>query len=775
VTAPDPESGEPSSLSADLVFALTIGLGAFLLFQVQFILGKLILPWFGGASSVWTACMLFFQTGLLAGYGYAHGLVKFAESRRQRAVHLSLIAGAGALTVWRLLSWPSPLTPPAGMQPVPGGEPVGGIVFLLTVIIGLPFLVLSATSPLLQAWFAKVHPGRSPYRLYALSNAGSLLGLLTYPVLFEPFLTLQRQGQLWSALFGVYLVGCSYAAFRAGRTETGPLPIATAASNHPARPVAASQVVLWFLLAAVPSILLLAVTNQLTQEVAVIPFLWVLPLTLYLLTFILCFEFERFYKRGPFAVLFLLGVLVVAVVVKVGVGAGVLTEIATLSGTLFVFGIVCHGELVRAKPDPSQLTLYYLVLSAGGAAGGLFNGILAPRLFLGFWELPASILIGPAVVFAVLYRDRDSWFWKIRFWPFLVGLLGAVSLIAVTVLDSVPEWVPQPIQRTLLIGGVMVAAAFLAVVWGAKSSGVVLDSPAWKIVASILFMSAVAFSLVFTALKDVRDVLQVSRNFFGVLRVIPNMGVSMETSYLALRHGRITHGIQLMHPLRKMTATSYYGEHSGVGLSLRWHPRRPQGALKAGLVGLGTGTIAAFAQPGDVYRFYEINPAVVELSSGPLALFTYLRDSKGTHKVILGDARLSLEREPPQDFDVLALDAFSSDSIPVHLLTSEAFDVYMRHLRAPDGVIAVHISNRFLELEPVVMAQANRLKLKALRVDSAQEGDVVWGADWILLTRGSFFEHPVLSAAGFGWKPKNETVTWTDSFSNLFRVLKKKK
>ncbi|MCG3191542.1 MAG: hypothetical protein DIJKHBIC_00770 [Thermoanaerobaculia bacterium] len=757
------------------LFPLTIGLGAFLLFQVQFILGKLVLPWFGGAPAAWTACMLFFQTGLLLGYGYAHGLVRLAGAGRQRALHLAIIGLVGGLSAYRLFIWSSPLTPPASFAPAPGAEPVSSILLLLTSVIGLPFLVLSATSPLLQAWSSRVHPERSPYPLYALSNAGSLLGLLSYPFAVEPFLTLPRQGQLWAGLFLFYLTGCAAAAWRAGRpSERGPLVQRTSLPEPPLR-VRPQDILFWFLLAAVPSILLLAITSQLTQEVAVIPFLWVIPLTIYLVTFILCFEYEGFYRRGLFAVLFLVSAAGSTLTIRAGVGIGVVWQIVILSGALFVFGSVCHGELVRAKPHPSRLTLFYLVLAAGGAFGGVFNGVVAPRFFLGLWELPFGILLALLVVFAVVVRDRESWFWKTKFWPYSLAVLLGSPLIAIAVQDEVPAWIPKPVGLSLGVAGAALGIAFLAIVLGARRAGVAIESATWRLAASILFIAEVAFALHFNAVKEAREALYVSRNFFGLLRVIPNPGTSLSTSYLALRHGRITHGIQPMDPERVSQPTSYYGERSGVGLALRYHPRRDERPVKAGLVGLGVGTIAAFARPGDAYRFYEINPAVLELSTGKKPLFKYLANCKGTYMVILGDARLSLEREEAQDFDVLALDAFSSDSIPVHLLTSEAFDVYLKHVRTPDGVLAVHVSNRFLELEPVIAAQAKRLELKMARIDSSQEGDMVWSSDWILLTRGAFLEHSVMLAAAHGWEPAKESVLWTDTFSNLFRVIKKKK
>jgi hypothetical protein len=698
----------PRPLAA-LLFAATIGVGACLLFQVQFILGKQVLPWFGGAPAVWTTCMLFFQLLLLLGYAYAHLLGQGTPSR-QRAIHLTALALATVLLVARITLWPSPITPSDAWKPGPGDNPATAILGLLLFTIGPPYLVLSATGPLLQSWYARVFPGASPYRLYALSNLGSLLGLLSYPFALEPALAVAGQGWVWSAGFLLFAACCAGAAVLAGRAP--PLPRAT--SGHvpkDSRPPGADRMTLWFTLAMLASVLLLAITSQISLEVAVIPFLWMLPLALYLLSFVLCFEYERVYHRGVWISLLLLGAGGTAAVIRVGVEAPMLVQLATYLLTLFFACMVCHGELVRRKPDPRHLTGFYLLVSAGGAAGGIFTGILAPALFPDLWELPLALV---AVVALALFLARDG---------------------------GRPR---RPVLRALIE------------------------------VIGLGYLLALAGTLAYHAHAELEDHIHVSRGFFGVLRVDTDVGESGELR-TRLRHGRIIHGLQFADPDLARMPTSYYGPGSAVGLAIRNHPRRKRDEpMRMGFVGLGAGTLASYAAAADTVRFYEINPHVVALSGGGKPFFTYLRDCAGTVELAIGDARINLEREPEQKFDVLALDAFSSDSIPVHLLTLEAVELYLRHMRGPDSVIAVHISNRYLDLDPVVRGIAEALGLTVLRIDDPENNDMVYSSDWMLLARDpAALADPELKAAET--EPENVSPPfplWTDAYSNLLQVFK---
>jgi hypothetical protein len=462
------------------------------------------------------------------------------------------------------------------------------------------------------------------------------------------------------------------------------------------------------LLAMLASVLLLAVTCQIALEVAVIPFLWMLPLALYLLSFVLCFEYEWVYKRGIWIPLLLVGGGATTATILVGVGAPVLVQLATYLSTLLFACMVCHGELVRRKPAARHLTGFYLLVSAGGAAGGVFTAVVAPAVFPGLWELPLALVItcGLALWLAVAASPRPS----------LARKLAA------------------PVGS--------------------------------------LYVLAMAIALVGHARDELADNLHASRSFFGVLRVDTNDEDGLLST--RLRHGRINHGYQLVDPERALEPTSYYGPSSGGGLAIATHPRRKAGLpLRLGVVGLGTGTLAAHTQPGDSLRFYEIDPDVVALSTGPDAMFTFLRDAKGTVDVSIGDARISLEREPDQSFDVLVVDAFSSDAIPAHLLTVEAVRLYLRHLRDADSIIALHISNRYLDLDPVARGAGEALGLAVVRVWDKEADDARYCAsDWMLLAAdGSAFAG--IAAAGELEPPSREPPwpTWTDGYSNLLEVL----
>jgi hypothetical protein len=454
----------------------------------------------------------------------------------------------------------------------------------------------------------------------------------------------------------------------------------------------------------------LAVTSQLCQELAVVPLLWMLPLALYLLTFVLCFEYGRFYQREA-----LLGLMVVAagagtLALYRGTNLGALAQVGAFSFVLLAYGLSCHGELASLKPPPERLTTFYLVVAAGGAAGGVFTGVVAPRLFSSFFELHLALLAGPGVLLLAVACDRESW---LRRGPLVRG------------------------QRVSVVAWLLALAAAL-----------------------------------YVHVEDTyRGADRIVRNFYGVLRVI-RQDAGTETEALQLKHGRIIHGLQFEASDRRRLPTTYYGLRTGIGLALERHPRRLAGqALRVGGVGLGVGTIAAYSRPGDAFVFYEINPAVIALSAGPAPTFRYLRESPADVVVVPGDARLALEREPPRDFDVLAVDAFSSDAIPVHLLTREALLLYLRHLRPAEGVVAVHVSNRYLDLKPVVRGLARSLGLRASLVVSPG----AWPSDWILLSRGSgllddadFFSSSTaldLSDAGL--------PAWTDAHSDLLRVIKR--
>ena len=765
--------------------ALTIFLSAFLLFEIEPVLGKYVLPWFGGAPAVWTTCLLFFQTALLAGYLYAHGLMR-SRPAVQRAVHLTLLAVSVVLLFVLAHAWGSPILPGPSWKPADASRPVGRILGLLAVAIGLPYFLLSSTSPLLQAWTARARPrrGRGVYRLYALSNAGSLLAPLTYPFLVEPALRLRTQAAAWSWGYGAFAAGAAFCAWRAG-TAAARLPPAVpepAASESPAE---SSRLLplLWFSLAACGSLMLLAATNQISQEVAAIPFLWLLPLSLYLLSFILCFESDRLYSRGFYGALLVLALGWSALVLFQGFVVPARTQVTAHSLALFAACMVLHGELARSRPDPRRLTSFYLTIAAGGAAGGLFVALAAPRLFGGFWELHVGLWLSGALALAALIRDRRSWIWTGSSLP-AIGVLLAAGALANRIHDTeffsniARLWSEKlaTIGHRALFAAALTAVGVIA--WLFRRRLALRSRPVLAVACLAGALGLLGYALLADVKEFERSVVRASRNFYGVL-TIEQIDPDDPAEYrLSLRHGRIVHGSQYQSAEKRRFPTTYYGIESGIGRALLHHPRRDRGPLTVGVVGLGVGTIAAYGRPGDRYRFYDINPGVVRLSAGPRSLFTFLRDCPCRTEVVLGDARLSLERElsrgERQNFDVLAVDAFSSDSIPVHLLTREAAGIYTAHLRSPDGILALHISNRHLDLAPVVRGLADALRLPATVVDTeGGDDEAVWGATWVLLSRDrAALAVPGIADAASALSSSVRVPLWTDDYSNLFRVLK---
>ncbi|MBI5434143.1 MAG: fused MFS/spermidine synthase [Planctomycetes bacterium] len=689
-----------------LASAAAVFLGAFLLFQVQPMIAKAILPWFGGAPAVWTTCMLFFQAALLAGYAYAHASTKKLAPRRQVVVHLVALAAAlvtlpilpDAASVADAALWTDAASAPSDSR-----SPVLAIVAVLVSTIALPYFVLAATGPLLQAWFARASPGASPYRLYALSNAGSLLGLVSYPFAIEPWLSTRAQAWVWSAAFGAFALVCALAARGAW---SAPDVVAERASASPAP--TSQQRGVWLALSATASALLLAVTNQMCQEVAVVPLLWVLPLALYLATFVLCFESERWYSRSWNLPVLILSLTVLTQAAALGAKVGIWYGVPIYSLGLFVCCMFCHGELAARRPSAQHLTSFYLTLATGGVLGGAFVAVVAPRIFTGFDELYLALLACGVLALAFVYEPRAQRLAKRRLWhPTLPALIAVV----------------------LILGAVFTLRMLSRSQAGSSET----------------------------------------RNFFGILRVqdLPAPDFSGAMRYLT--HGGTRHGQQYRDDARRREPTTYYGRPSGIGVLLDELASAPP--LHVGLVGLGAGVIAAFGRSGDVYRYYEINPSVVAIAERD---FTFLADSRATIELVDGDARLALERETDRRFDVLVLDAFSSDAIPLHLLTVEAFELYLARL-ALNGVLALHLTSRHLDLGPVVAGIAGELGLITLEIATpADDEHALLDARWILVARGSeLLARPRLAAAGraidlAGKRP----LVFTDDCSNLFAVLK---
>ncbi len=679
-------------------FSLTIFWGAFLLFLVQPLIARFILPWFGGGPAVWTTCMLFFQLLLLGGYAYAHFSISRLTPRRQVITHLVLLALAVALL---------PITPGDAWKPTDGSHAAGHILLLLLGCLGLPYLVLSATGPLLQAWFSKANPGVSPYRLYALSNVGSLLALLIYPFYLEPQLSRQAQADGWSwglAIYAGLTAWCGLKVWKSSATDDE-----TARTAEVEAPASAWRKLLWFALPACGVMLLLAITNKLCQDIAVVPFLWVLPLSLYLLSFIISFDSPRWYHRAFWLPLLaaLLGMALWNL--YQAESHPDITPLATLYlGTLFVACMVCHGEVYRLRPGASRLTGFYLSLSAGGAAGGLFVALVAPFVFPDYFELHLALFLTAALVLLVLRQDptlplregRARWAWAV---PFVA-------------------------------------------------------------------LAALGYGLVDVATTSLRGSLSTTRGFYGVLKVNDNDADIAGAHHLTLQHGATIHGLQYVDPEKRTDPSSYYTSTSGIGRLLRAH--KPGGGRRVGAIGLGCGTLAAWGRAGDTFRFYEINDDVARLAT---STFTYLKDSKAKTELVMGDARLSMEREAGQQYDVIVLDAFSSDAIPVHLLTLEAFDHYQRHLK-PDGAIVVHVSNRYLDLHPVVYRIADKIGFPAITIDdndTAYEEAGFYGSDWIIMTRNQvLLQQPLIrDVTAEAVEFPARIMYWTDERSDLLSIM----
>ena len=672
------------------IYASTVFLSAFLLFLVQPLIAKLILPWFGGSAVVWNTCMLFFQILLLAGYGYAHWTIQKLSPKAQFRLHSILLALAVIFT---------PALPPEWLKP--GGEaaPIFPILAVLMVTIGLPYFLLSSTSPLLQAWYSRVHNAAPPYRLFALSNLASLLALLAYPIAIEPNLPAGYQAYTWHAAFAAFGLFCAYTAWRASEA----MPAEVAQTEEPAElpaPPTKKDYLLWITLASLPTMLFLAFTSHLVQNVASIPFLWVVPLSMYLLSFILVFDSDRIYRPMVFRIAtpIILGGLLYGIYLTDS-DTRLHYQLAAAAFSLLVFCTFCHGELAARKPHPRYLTMFFLMMSVGGAIGGFLISIAAPMLLPGYFELYIALALFAFAALMMLYREHWS----------------------------------------------------TDILWTAAAVGTVV--------------------LAYTEIRAVSDGSRLMvRNFYGSLRVQDSTsGTDKETWTRTLIHGTINHGLQFLSDERAQLPTTYYGPNSGVGLAIAntWQMNH-----RVGLIGLGTGTLSSYARKGDYYRIYEINPLVLDIARSN---FRFLSGCRGTCDIVLGDARVSLERDPIQNFDVLAVDAFSGDSIPVHLLTKEAFQLYFRHLKGPNGVLAVHVSNKHLRLGPVVERIATSLGMKTLEITNEEIDDAqVFSSDWVLVYRpeAAIANIPMVTSAGEKVAARPELRTWTDDYSNLFQIWK---
>ena len=692
------------------VYAGAILLSSFLLFLVQPMLAKAMLPWFGGVAGVWAVAMLFFQGVLLLGYAYAYFTVTYLAPRAQAAAHLALVAGSALVL---------PLAP---ARPGAAADPAAQILMLLLATVGLPYFLLSTTGPLLQAWYSRSHRVDFPYRLFALSNAGSLLALLAYPVTVEPFLATRLQMLAWSWGYAAFIVLCGASAVLYWRSGARVGAAAPSPAEHPsgkggrkpapkpARAVdpveAASRppvpgwrdYLLWVALAACASALMLAVTGHLSQNIAPMPLLWILPLSTYLLTFILCFDRSRWYRPESWRWLIWPALA--------GMGCGFfrpdLVNELSLALTLYLAGLFvccmfCHGELAHRKPPAKYLTNFYLALAFGGAGGSMSVALAAPRFTSWPLEFPAALVICGLLASSLLWRAG---------------------------------WSRRVLQVALV-------AAFLLLTSG-------------------------------DIYARVRHVTMMARSFYGAVSVSQVYAIPGDESSILrqMYHGWIRHGAQFVAPERRLWPTTYYGPRSGAGLVLA---RPEEGPRRVGLIGLGVGTLAAYGRPGDTFQFYEIDPLVAHLA---VSQFTYLESCPARVDLAIGDGRLLLERDTGPLFDILVLDAFLGDSIPIHLLTREAFDLYFRRVK-PSGMLAVHISNRYVDLLPLLEKTAADRGVHGLYILSGADAPKrIDPAHWVLLSRNAEAIRPFSPYGKSLPPPPPGFAMWTDEYSNILRLLR---
>jgi hypothetical protein len=671
-------------------YAATIFLSAFLLFLVQPVIARQILPWFGGSAAVWAICLVFFQSVLLAGYAYADFLIRKLTPRRQLITHSVMLVVS--------LAW-LPIAPGAQWKPTPSDDPTLLILGLLIATIGLPYLMLSTTSPLLQAWYWRHHQTSVPYRLFALSNFASLLALLAYPFAIEPWLPNRGQTLGWSALYVTFVLLCGatgYASYRAAPHPSKPTPELDTQTNSDTSKLAPKQLLTWLALSALGSCLLITITNHITQNIAAVPFLWVLPLSLYLITFILAFDHPRWYVRPVFMALLAIVVPMMGYMVD-SHGLGI--SVVLYAAGLFIGCMFLHGELALTKPTPKHLTAFYLMMSVGGALGSLLIGVVAPLTLSGYYEL-GLVLIAIASLAIV------------RVWPMhLIVRLAAIGVAITTV--------------------VVVAQAM------------------WR------------YSV---------DVRVMTRNFYGVIRT---RDYDKPAPYRTMYHGGIKHGGQLLGDENRRAASSYFGPTSGYGRLFASLP--DDGPRTIGVIGLGAGALAVYGRERDTMVFYELDPQVVDVA---WTEFTFLSDMPGTVEVVVGDGRLALEREQPRGYDVLAIDAFSGDSIPMHLITREAMAAYVKHLE-PDGAIVFQATNRYIDILPVVERLAAEHGMTAVWVEDIPEvdenGPTYWLAttDQIIVTRNeALLEAKPIKSGAQAIPAQPDFPVFTDDYTNLFRILK---
>ncbi|MGJ8682699.1 fused MFS/spermidine synthase [Paraglaciecola sp.] len=673
-----------------------------MIFQIQPLASKVLLPLFGGGAGVWTTCLFFFQLFLLVGYFYAHTLSKLKNIKAQVLIHVCLVLCSYWVLPFELAHSEFSFT-----------NPSIDIVWLLTVSIGLPFAILSATSPLMQSWFTFSRQTGNPYQLYAISNFGSFLALILYPVLVEPFVTLELQSILWTIGYVVFSILIGYIGFKLSKLETG--VVSEKIGREPTVNTSIKHFVIWFLLSALGVVLLVSVTNAMSQNIPPVPFLWLSPLAIYLVTYIVCFGNIRFYKPNVWLVIYGITAFIALFIYFIGGQFDIATQVTLYLLILFSATMVCHGELSKLKPKTEHATFFYLVISLGGVFGSFMVSFISPLIFDEFTEYPIAI--------------------------FSVFILFSFSALLKTSAKQ-----DSSIKNTLI--------------WFNNRT----------VMASISGVVGVLWLLMFYSMNLLYQQfdLDKSRNFYGILSVKDIVQGDVEERRLV--DGSTAHGAQSLNEDVTLPL-SYYRPNTGVELVLSELSKDEN--IDVGIIGLGVGALGAYGNEGDNYHFYELNPAVIEFANRH---FRFLKQSKANISVRLGDARISLQKEFDKgithQFDVLVVDAFSGDVIPTHLLTREAFKLYHQQITS-QGTIILHISNRHLDLLPVVLGNAKYLGMQAL-LFSTQGGKQEHDTDWVILTNKT----SILTKMDFQKTRINladnqlYTVDWTDDYSSILPILK---
>lgn len=729
------------------VYTLAIFVSALLLFSVQPLFTKMVLPRLGGSPAVWSVAMVFFQSLLLAGYAYAHYLTKARNRVVPVVVHLALLAAAM-------------VTLPLAIRSGWGEPPTSGYAFwllgLFSVSIGLPFFALAANNPLLQAWFVRTgHPnGPDPYFLYASSNIGSFLALLSYPVLLEPMFTLRTQNLIWTGGYGLLILligGCGVLLLKS--------PANAAALNLTADGVDAPAPswwlrARWIFLAAVPSGLLIAVTAHISTDVAAAPLLWVLPLSLYLLTWVLVFQSRPLLPHWLMLLLQPLAIAGVVILLAVGGEQNLLLTLGGHQLCFFVIAMACHGELARTRPAASHLTGFYVALSFGGMVGGLFAGLIAPYAFSWIAEYP--ILLALATLCRPQVPERlpriTRWYWA------LLAAIAVALILPAYHPGQVFNWLDE--HRNWMIGGVGVLAAAMVLA---------LNGNRWKIFATV----AVALVLLRAYPTDAGRVETV-RSFFGVHKIV----VTPNGQYHVLMHGTTIHGAERFKNDDGTPVTgrpepiTYYHKDGGIGQAITAMRERKGAPLKVAVIGLGSGSLTCASEPGEDWKFFEIDQTMVDSARDP-KYFTYISKCEPDLKPVIGDARLTFAKEPSGIYDVIIVDAYSSDAIPIHLATEEAMEIYKDKL-APHGAVVMHISNRHLELDSVVVgiADANDLKSWVYSEDTGRDAEYIFSTTVVVSAREEADVGKLASSDKWTLtEAEDNQRVWTDDYSNIVGAL----